>query len=158
MRVSLSRNVSSAESGQIEFALEESVTGRYRELPAGTVFFANKGFNGANKRLESVTVTALLPEGEEIQVQARVYELDQTAGLSGSIERDRESEIFSISSKVALSTLSSITPQTEGAAGAAVSDMADGLINTEEKNVQRPPSAVIKVSPQRCLMKVIKTF
>lgn len=158
MRGSLTRQVSSAESGQIEFTLEESVLGKYRDLPAGTIFFSNKSFNSANKRLESVSVTALLPDGEEIQVQARIYGLDQTAGLTGVIQRDREGEFASISTKAALNTLSALTPEVDGAAGSAVSDVADGLINTEEKNVQRQPTAVITVSPQRCLLKIVKTF
>lgn len=158
MKVSLTRNVSSAESGQIEFTLEETILGRYKDLPAGTVFFANKSFNSANKRLESLVITALLPTGEEYQISAQVYELDQTAGLSGTIERDREAEVLSLSKRTALSTLAAITPEAESVAGSAVSNLTDGMIGTEKDNVERAPRAVIRVNPQRCLMKVIKSF
>src|SRR5690606_42078850 len=86
----------------------------------------------ADKRLESRAITALLPTGEEYQISAQVYELDQTAGLSGTIERDRESEVLSLSKRTALSTLSAITPEAESVAGSAVSNLTDGMMGTEK--------------------------
>ena len=158
MTASLTRPVTSADSGQIEFVLNEDVPGRYRDLPAGTIFFANKSLNMGNRKLESMTISALLPSGEEINVQARIYSLDQTAGLSGTLVRDREGEFGNIASHAALSALSAATPEIDGAVGTAVGDVSQGLIKTEDRNVAKQPNAIIKVQQQRCLLKIAKTF
>ncbi len=155
----LARPVSSAESGLIEFVITESIKGKYQTLPIGTVIFSNKSINEAQKRLESLSVTALLPNGDEFPgISMRAYSLDKTAGLSGTLIRDREGELKSSGSNAALSALSAATPSLGTPAGSAINSVTDDLISNEKRYVDRAPRAIIQVSPQPVLLKVSRGF
>src|SRR5690606_30753682 len=90
--IRLNRSVSSGDSGQAEFVLESDVAGSFQTLPSGTLFFANKQINMSTKRMEAFVTLAKLPGGKEIEVNGWIYSVNQTAGLTGVLERDREGE------------------------------------------------------------------
>lgn len=155
----LTRTATSAETGQIEITLLENVRGKFQSLPAGTVLFADKYFNVANRRLEARTAHGITPEGNEIpSIEAYVYSLDQTAGLSGSIVRDREGEVLSAGTNTLLRTAARTVPGTSGLAATAASDFTQEMLSNEENYAPETPDAVITVSPQRVLLKISKTF
>lgn len=155
----LTRTASSAESGQIEFRLLESVEGRYRTLPANTVLFANKSFNVTSKRLESLTSVAITPGGDEFGgIQAYVYSLDRTAGLNGSIIRDREGELVTAGTNTLLTTAAATLPGSGNMASQAVGQFSQEMLSNEKKNAPKTPQAQIVVPPQRVLLKVAKSF
>ncbi len=155
----LSRTATSAETGQIEITLLENVNGRFQLLPAGTMLFAEKYFNVANRRLEAKTVHGVTPEGFEItNIEAFVYSLDQTAGLSGTIVRDREGEVLSAGTNTLLKTAARTVPGTGGLAASAASDFTEEMLKNEQNYAPETPDAVITVSPQRILLKIAKTF
>jgi len=159
VKAELQRPVSSAESGLIEFTLTEDLVGKYRTMPAGTVIFSEKAINEAEKRLESLSQIASLPDGTEVKnISMRAFSLDKTAGISGTLVRDRDGEFSAIGADAALSTISALAPAVEGAAGAAVDSVAGGVIGNEKKYAPKTPNAVIRVTPQPVLLKVAKTF
>lgn len=159
VKAELLRPVSSAESGLIEFVLTEDLVGKFRTMPAGTTIFAEKAINEAEKRLESLSQIASLPDGTEIKnVSMRAFALDKTAGIAGTLIRDRDGEFSAIGGNAALSTLSALVPAVEGPAGAAVDSVTDGVIGNEKKYAPKTPNAVIRVTPQPLLLKVARTF
>lgn len=159
VKAELLRPVSSAETGLIEFTLTEDLVGRLRTMPAGTTIFSEKAINESEKRLESLSQIATLPDGTEIKnISLRAFSLDKTAGISGTLIRDREGEFSAIGSDAALSTISALAPAVEGAAGAAVDSVTGGMIDNEKRYAPKTPKAVIRVTPQPVLLKVARTF
>jgi hypothetical protein len=152
------RPVSSAERGLIEFETKEAVFGKYRDLPAYTVLFAQKYVNEADEKMEAFTVNARLPNGEEIKIEASVHSLDQTAGLHGKLIRDRAGEVMVASTKAALGAITELTPAGTTTPGRALNDVTETLIDNESRYVPKPPGAVIRVAEQECLLKITKTF
>ena len=131
IKAKLMRSASTAERGLIEFELKETVFGRYQDLPENTILFANKYINEAEEKMEATTVLARLPDGQEIKIKATVHALNQTAGLSGTLVRDREGEIVSASSNAVASAINNTVPVLESGAGSAVAGFAGDMINTE---------------------------
>ncbi|MDX1695061.1 MAG: hypothetical protein R3208_14945 [Ketobacteraceae bacterium] len=158
IKARLMRPVSSAERGLIEFETKEAVFGKYRDLPAYTVLFAQKYVNEADEKMEAFTVNARLPNGEEIKIEASVHSLDQTAGLHGKLIRDRAGEVMVASTKAALGAIAELTPAGTTTPGRALSDVTETLIDNESRYVPKPPGAVIRVAEQECLLKITKTF
>lgn len=155
----LLRSVSSAETGLIEYMTLSDVQGRYQVFPAGTVLFAEKSINESEQRLESITLTARLPNNNEVEgVSFRVYSLNKTAGLSGRLIRDRQSELVAASKTAGLDVLSSAAINSTNAIGTAVNSVKGNLIEIEQRYLQRANKAVIKVTPQKVLLKLTKTF
>lgn len=157
--IKLNRTVSSAEQGRIEFELTETIHGRHRDLPAGTILFASKQINVANKRLEAVITDAILPDDTEIKLVARIYSIDKTAGLDGQLIRDREGELLANGSRSALTGIALAVPSlAESPVGAAVNSFSDGVISDEQRHLPRTPNAVIRVTPQTAFLKLEKTI
>jgi hypothetical protein len=154
----LIRPVSSAESGLIEFELIEQLSGKYRDLPAQTIFFARKGINEAEEKMEALTVNARLPDGEEVKISATIHSLDQTAGLSGNLVRDRQGELLVASTKTALSTLAIVTPIANDIAGQAINNLTGEILNNEKRHTPDNPRAIIRVTPQHCYLKITQSF
>lgn len=160
VKVELERPASSAEAGLIEFSLNEAMSGRFKTLPAGTILFAQKNINMANKRMEALIVRALLPSGEELtNIRGRIFSLDKSAGLPGELIRDREGETDATMGKAALTGIKAAMPSMGGdVAGAVVGSVADDTINNEQKYMDKTPNASIRVYPQVCLLKISETF
>lgn len=158
VKARLMRPVSSAERGLIEFETKEPIFGKYRDLPAYTVLFAQKYVNEADEKMEASTINARLPNGEEIKIQASVHSLDQTAGLHGKLVRDRTGEVMVASTKAALGAITELTPAGTTTPGKALNDVTETLIDNESRYVPRTPGAVIRVAEQECLLKITKTF
>lgn len=155
----LLRPVSSAESGYIEFVLSEDIEGKYKTLPAGTIVFSNKNINEPDRRLESLSVTIRLPNDDEFPgVSMRVYSLNKTAGLEGSLIRDRVGELQSSGSNAALRTVAAITPQVSSVAGTAINSITNDMVSNEQRYLNNAPKAIIKVQPQQVLLKVSRAF
>jgi hypothetical protein len=149
IRAELQRNATSTDSNNIEFVVTESVIGKYKTLDAGTILFASKSFNSSSKRLEALTNVAVTPDGEEVPgVSAYVYASDQTAGLSGTIVRDRQSEAISAGKTGVLSAVAGALPGGAGLASGVVSNVSGEILGNEKNNVQEAPSAFIQVAPQ----------
>lgn len=160
VKVELERPASSAETGLIEFSLNESMAGRFKTLPAGTILFAQKNINMANKRMEALIVRALLPSGEELtNIRGRIFSLDKSAGLQGDLIRDREGEADATLGKAALTGIKAAVPSMGGdVAGAVVGSVADDTISNEQRYMNKTPSASIRVYPQVCLLKISESF
>jgi len=157
MKAELLRTVSSAESGQIELRLTESVSGRIKILPSETLLFAQKNFNSGSLRLEGITTTAILPNGEEIQMSARIYSTDKTAGLSGSITRDREGEMIAAGTNTIIKTATKTLAATS-TTGQVASGFAGELLDNEQKNAPQTPTAIIEVVRQHVWLKLSKSI
>lgn len=159
MKAELLRPASSAESGQIEFRLLAPIEGRYKSLPAGTELFANKSFNEANRRLEALTTTAITPDGDEIKgVSAYLYSLDQTAGIVGTIIRDREGETIAAGAGTLLATAADTLPGSGNIAANAAANFSQELLDNERQAAPQRPKAIIQVVPQVVWLKVSKSF
>ncbi len=157
VRAELIRNVTSAETGQIEFRILDDVPGRIKPLPAETILFANKQFNEAARRLEALTSVAILPNGEEISgINAYLYADDKTAGLTGAIIRDRKGEVVSAGTNTLLNTAARTLGGNLGVEAAA--DLSKELLQNERKNAPKQPSAYIQVVKQEVWLKVSKSF
>ncbi|MCG8313820.1 MAG: TrbI/VirB10 family protein [Pseudomonadales bacterium] len=158
IKARLMRPVSSAERGLIEFETKEPIFGKYRDLPAYTVLFAQKYVNEADEKMEAITVNARLPNGEEIEIKASIHSPDQTAGLHGKLIRDRAGEVMVASTKAALGAISELSPEGRTSPSKALNSITDSLIDNENRYIPRTPGAVIRVSEQDCLLKIIETF
>ena len=159
VQAELVRSVSTAESGEIEIRLTEDLVGKYRTLPSGTTIFARQSINEPERRLEALGSIAITPNGSEFNnVFFRLYSLNKTAGIAGTLIRDREGEIATTGTNVALNTLSAMTPAVAGPTGQAVGGLASGMLENERRNIPRTPRTVVRVEAQPVLLKVAKSF
>jgi hypothetical protein len=156
----LLRRVSSAESGFIEFQTTEDIEGSHQVFPAGTVLFAKKNINTSRRRLESVTVTARLPDGTEVPgVKFRVYSMDKTAGLTGQLIRDRGGEFAAAGKDALLNAAGEVAVRAGDQVTAGVaSDIKDDVVSKEKRYSSNGPDAVIEVAPQPVLLQVVQGF
>ena len=134
--VSLSRPVSSADSGSVEYQLSDPVVGDFKTLPAGTVLFASKRINESTERLESQVYLAQMPSGEEVKLSGWVYGTNKVAGLPGSLIRDREGENVAASGNAALAGIRAAANAAGGGAGVA-GVVADSYASDMIANEQR---------------------
>jgi hypothetical protein len=155
------RNVSSAESGLTEIWITKDVVGDKRVIPAGTQLFATKHVNTATKRLEFLTVNGITPDGDEFQMNARVYDVTQVSGLSG-IVNDMTDEIAKKGFNRGLITAgsSALRGVTVGPAADAINAGANSMLTDTEQRLQAETNTniVVYVSPQSLLLRVDKTF
>lgn len=161
LNIRLSRSVSSSDSGQTEFYLENEVAGDYQTLPSGTVFFANKSINLGTKRMEAFVTLGKLPNGKEFKVNGWVYSLNETAGLDGVLERDREGENKAAVGNAALASLGTAASSVGAGgdiAGAAINSYTGEMVGNERKYGERAPAATIRVSAQRALLLIAEPF
>src|SRR5690554_169698 len=159
--VRLTRSVSSSDSGSAEFYLQDSLEGTYQALPAGTVFFANKRINMSTRRMEAFVTLAKLPSGKEVKVSGWIYSLNQTAGLNGVLERDREGENQAAAGNAALASLGAAASTIGGAgsvAGTAVDSYTGDMVSNQRTYSTNAPTATIRVSPQRALIQITEPF
>lgn len=159
--VRLTRSVSSSDSGSAEFYLQDNLEGTYQALPAGTVFFANKQINMSTRRMEAFVTLAKLPDGKEVKVSGWIYSVNQTAGLNGVLERDREGENQAAAGNAALASLGAAASTIGGAgsiAGTAVDSYTGEMVSNERKYTNNAPTATIRVSPQRALIQITEPF
>lgn len=156
----LLRRVSSAEGGTIEFELTEDIEGKYQVMPAGTVLFARKEINMASRRLESISVTARLPDGREVPgVEFRVFGTDKTSGLSGQLVRDTEGEIVHAGTNALLNAAGNVAISAgNNVTGGLAEDLRGDLVGNEQRALKQAPKAVIEVSAQPVLLQVVKGF
>lgn len=154
IRAELKRHTTSSDSSNIEFVITESLSGKFKTLEAGTVVFASKSFNTSSKRLEALTSAAVTPDGEEISgIVAYVYASDQSAGLSGTIIRDREGEAIAAGKSGVLAAVADALPGAAGVATGVVSNLSGEMITNEKNNIKGAPSAYIQVAPQTVWLK-----
>lgn len=124
-RAHIERRITNADNGQVEVTLDEDVPGKTRSLPAGAVLFGQKSFNQVSQRLDISLSNGITPTGVEFDVVATVYDKTKVSGLSGSVVRQRGTEVKSAASKGALASAKALMTATidNSAAGA----LADGV-------------------------------
>ena len=161
-RAHIERRITNADNGQVEVTLDEDVPGKTKTLPAGTVLFGQKAFNQVSQRLDISLSNGIMPEGIEFDLVATVYDSTRVSGLSGSVVRQRGTEVKSAASKGALASAKALMTATiDNAAAGALADgvgqAGDELLNNERRFV-REPRYLIQVSPQPVLVRVNQTF
>ena len=161
-RAHIERRITNADNGQVEVTLDEDVPGKTRTLPAGTVLFGQKSFNQVSQRLDISLSNGIMPEGVEFDLVATVYDSTRVSGLSGSVVRQRGTEVKSAASKGALASAKALMTATidntaAGALADGVGQVGDELLNNERRFV-REPRYLIQVSPQPVLVRVNQTF
>ena len=161
-RAHIERRITNADNGQVEVTLDEDVPGKTRSLPAGTVLFGQKSFNQVSQRLDISLSNGITPTGVEFDVVATVYDKTKVSGLSGSVVRQRGTEVKSAASKGALASAKALmTATVDNAAAGALADgvgqAGDELLNNERRFI-REPRILIQVSPQPVLVRVNQTF
>jgi Bacterial conjugation TrbI-like protein len=162
-RVRLARNVSNAESGQVELTTTEDVPGNARTLPAGTVFFADKAFNSGTKRLDCRLARGITPKGVEFTVRASCFDLQKQAGLNGVVSFDEKAVVNTGVQKGTLAALRSVARNMAGTTGAVVagaSGAADSVLNDASQAAEQIASSpyTIYVAPQDILVRVDESF
>jgi hypothetical protein len=161
-RAHIERRITNADNGQVEVILDKAVPGKMKALPAGTVLFGQKGFNQVSQRLDISLSNGITPDGFEFDVVATVYDNTKVSGLSGSVVRQRGTEIQSAASKGALASAKALMAATVDNAAAGV--LADGVgqvgdeLLDNERRLIREPRFLIQVSPQPVLVRVNQTF
>ena len=153
----LMRPATNADSGEVEVILRETVWGKNRPLPSGTILYGNKSFNTGTHRLDIVIRRGITLRDEEISLLATVYnERKEFSGLSGVIVRDRQSEGKSIAANAALRTAGAALQQAtpEGLiVGTAYDSVTDQVLDNELDNLKEQQGPIIKVFPQSLFLR-----
>ncbi|MBY5979215.1 TrbI/VirB10 family protein [Ferrimonas balearica] len=151
VRARIEREVNSGDSGEIEIILEQDLVGKYRTIPAGTIIYANKGFNNQTRRLAIQTRRAVTPDNLVIPtILASAFDNTRRAGLSGYIERNRE-EVYQDAAgntliKLANSAVNAALP-------ADLSGVTDAVADLEAPQGNNVPYT-IKVQPQSFWLRI----
>jgi len=158
----IERRITNADNGQVEVILDEDVIGKMKALPAGTTLFGQKAFNQVSQRLDLSLSNGITPVGFEFDLSATVYDSTKVSGLSGSVVRQRGTEVRSAASRGALTSAKALMSATidNAAAGALVEGVGqagDELLNNERRFI-REPRVLIQVTPQPVLVRINQTF
>lgn len=159
VHVSLNRNVSNAESGQVELTLVDDVAGTRRTLPAGTLLYAEKTYNQGTKRLDCHLMRGITPHGYEFTINGLCYDGHRVAGLNGIVNINEQAMANKGFQRGALSALRAAAGQVPGAGGIAaqgIQGAADSVINdsSQVSDQAAAPAYTIYVSPQTLLIRV----
>lgn len=151
VRARIEREINSGDSGEVEIILEEDLAGKYRTIPAGTVIYANKGFNGKTRRLAIQTRRAVTPDNQVIpNIIASAFDNTRRAGLSGFIERNRD-EVYQDAAGKALIELANNA--VNAALPAELNGVSDVVADLESPQGSSVPYT-IKVQPQSFWLRI----
>ena len=157
--VSLTRNVSNAESGQVELTVIEDVPGSRRTMPSGTLLFAEKNYNQGTKRLDCRAVRGITPKGYEFKISAWCFDLQKVAGLNGIVNVDEKAVANKGLQRGVLSALRTAATSVTGGntiAAQGVQGAADSVLNDTRQAADQAagPIYTIFVAPQTMLIRV----
>jgi len=159
----MSRETTNADPGLIEIKIINDVEGNHRTLPAGTMLFASKRYNAGTKRLDLHIIQGVLPGGEEIIVDALVYDSSQVAGLNGIVVENNAGTISGgfkkgviNASRTIATTLTGVGSPAGTVLDSTVSEVADAKQAAAVARDVAPYT--IHVSPQPVLIQVQETF
>lgn len=161
--VEIARRISSADFGEVEIRLINTIPGKFRDLPANTLLFAHTGYNQGSQRMNIQVTNALLPDEEEaINLMAYGYDLQRQAGLPGTIIRDREGEVAAATNQGVLTAVNSAVRNAPIVQGSPLTDgvetVTESLLDQENRFAQDAPTAVIEVPKQRFFIQIAKSF
>lgn len=159
-RIYLPRSVSSSEPADIEMELLEDVVGKYRTLPAGTIFFTRHRVNPATRRLDMEVILMVLPDGKESQVSATIHGSGKTAGLAGAILTHSNQIAQSAAGQSILAgTQEAIVGSVINNPFAAVAgDVAKEVVESKKQALPTAPRFSVQVSPQEALIRFRRSF
>jgi len=163
-RVTLNRNVTNAETSQVELTVAENVSGKSRVLPAGSILFANKAYNTATKRLDCQLARGITPRGYEFNLRASCYDLQRLAGLNGVVSVDEKAVVKKGIQTGVINTLRTAAAQSmtgsTNAVLAGVSGATDSVLNDHSQiaDQSNAPAYTIYVSPQELLIRLDDTL
>lgn len=156
------RSVTNAERNLCEIHLTKDIVGDIETMGRGTIIFAAKEFNNSTKLLELRTVKGITPDGVEFRINAYGMDINEVAGLSGTITTDGKSTKRSISRggfEVGKSLATTLNDGTVLGAGieSATKNMLDEK-ETETHKTLNEPQYIIRVEPQPVILMVETTF
>lgn len=159
-KVRLEREVTNADNGEIELILDEPLSGKKKDVDAGTILFANKSFNPSTKRMDLTISRAIMPNDKKVTIKAIVYDQNKLSGLPGTLERDRAGEVKTAIDKSALQVVGTVVDSTTDSsiAGQASNSVANEMLSNESRYVDRPPEALIRVYPQIAYIRIVESF
>lgn len=160
VKVRLEREVTNADNGDIELYLVDPLSGKKRDVEAGTILFANKQFNEATKRMDLTVSKAIKPNDETISLKAVVYDSNKISGLAGTLERDRIGEAKSAIGRSTLQVVDTVVDSTKGqsVAGQASGNVANEMLAHEGRYLEKAPNALIRVYPQDAYIRIVESF
>lgn len=158
----LGRSTTNSDPGLIEIHITEDVSGDYRTLPSGTIFFCQKQFNPGTRRLDLEILKALLPSGDEIELTALVYDVQREAGLRGIVvENENRSVATGMVNGVLNAGRRLASLGADNTAGIII-DSTVGSVTEDQKEIneaKKPTIAyTIHVPPQGVLVQIQTTF
>lgn len=158
-QVSLGRNVSNAESGQVELTVVEEVPGTRRSMPTGTLLFAEKTYNHGTKRLDCRAVRGITPKGVEFRISALCFDLQKVAGLNGIVSVDEKAVANKGLQRGVLSALRTAATSVNGSGSIAaqgIQGAADSVLSDtgHAADLSAGPIYTIFVAPQTMLVRV----
>lgn len=156
------RVVTNVERNLCEIYVTQDVVGDRRNIPKGSVLFADKSLNMGTKRLEFATVKGITPDKTEFVIKAYVMDVGEMAGLSGAISTDGKTVQRSVSKgayAVGRQMVSALNDGSVVGAGVeAATDNALGEKETETDKTLGEPQYTITVPPQKVILRVEQTF
>lgn len=162
MRGEIRRPVTNAERNMCEIYLTEDVIGDHETLERGSIIFATKQFNKSTKLLEMRATNGITKDGREFRLSAYAMDVNEVAGLSGTITTDGNTAKRSMSEggfevgRSVISTLEGGNP-----IGAGVVAATENVLDEKEQETQikqGEPQFIIRVAPQKLILMVDKTF
>lgn len=159
-KVRLEREVTNADNGEIELILDEPLSGKKKDVDAGTILFASKTFNSSTKRMDLTILRAIMPDDKRVTIKAVVYDQNKLSGLPGTLERDRSGEVKAAIDKSALQVVGAVVDSTTDStiAGQASNNVANEMLSNESRYVDKAQEALIRVYPQIAYIRIVESF
>jgi len=162
MAVELQKAVTSVQYGDIDLTLIEDVQGKRAILPAQTTIFARKSLNKQNEKLELLAYKGITPDGEEFNLRATAYAMDETAGLYGVITDNTASaakkEVGKAAIEATTDAASAALLATGNPAGLIGAAGLAGAGRQATRNLPQTEPIYITTQPQVFYLRVERTF
>lgn len=157
-KVLLPRSVSSSEATDIELELVEDIVGIHRNIPVGTIFFANHNINPSTQRLDMLANLMVMPDGTEYKITASIHSLSRSAGLLGAIITHSD-KVATISAQRSLLEATKSTLKNQGnPVGDLAGNVAGSVINAQGKSLPTIPDYSVQVASQEALIRFGRSF
>lgn len=157
-RVFLPRTVSSSERARIELELVEEINGLYRDIPLGTIFFANHKINPSTQRLDMDAILMVLPDGSEYPISATIHSNSMASGLAGALITHSDKIVGVTAKRNILESTANVIAENTNPAATIAGNVAIEVLDAQEKSLPFIPQYSVQVASQEGLIRFGRSF
>jgi len=158
VRASITNSFTNADPGEVIITLKSPLVGQFRTLPANTELFGTKQYNVANGRMDIEINRAILPNLQEMPLNALVHDTNKVVGLAVQMLKKGGVKVSINRGLLAAghSVIGNLAEDTPG--GSAIKATTGDLLDTTADRLESTTQDLVLVSKQDILLRIMNKF